>query len=307
MSGAAGWEGLPLHVDALGRGPPVVLLHGYGANSFSFRHWVPALARDHRVLAVDLKGFGAAPKPDDGRYSPVDLADLVVRLVRAMDLRETVLVGHSLGGGVSLLVALRLLDAGELARIRGLVSVAGIAYGQRLPPFARLARWPRLARAILTVVPADPLVRYVLRRVVHDPGVVDRPQVAAYAEPLRSDAAHRSFLAVARQIVPPELEALSGRYPEIDIPALLIWGRQDPVVPLEVGRRLHRALPRSRLRILEACGHLVPEERPRESLELVQAFLRTGLPETDDDDIGRSGSRSLGPGQPMSAPDADGR
>lgn len=285
MTAGDGREDLPLHVDVLGAGRPVVLLHGYAASAFSFRHWIPELARHHRVLAVDLKGFGQAPRPDDGRYSPVDLADPVCRLILTMDLDEVTLVGHSLGGGVALIVALRLLDGGELDRLRGLVSLAGVAYPQRTPPFARAARWPRLARAALKIVPTAPLVRTVLRSVVHDPGIVDRTQVEGYAEPLRSAAAHRSLVDAARRLVPPDLGALAGRYPEIDVPALLVWGRHDPVVPLAVGRRLDRALPRSRLHVLEACGHLPAEERPRESLRLLRAFIR------DPDRLGEAGSR----------------
>lgn len=67
MSRGGGSHGLPLHVEECGRGSPVLLLHGYAASAFSFRHWIPPLARRHRILAVDLKGFGSAPKPDDGR------------------------------------------------------------------------------------------------------------------------------------------------------------------------------------------------------------------------------------------------
>lgn len=273
MTGRDAWEGLPLHVDVRGRGRPVLLLHGYAASSFSFREWIPELARRYRVVAVDLKGFGRAPKPDDGRYAPADLAEPVGRLIIAMDLRGLVLVGHSLGGGVALLTALELLDSGEGGRLAGLVSVSGIAYPQRLPPFARLAARPRLARALLAVTPKRLLVRHVLRSVVHEPRSVHRAQVEGYARPLRSAAARRSLVAAGRQIVPPELATVVARYADLDVPALLLRGRQDRVVPAEVGRRLHRALPRSVLHVLESCGHLPAEERPRESLRRVQEFL----------------------------------
>lgn len=281
-----GTADLPLHVVERGHGLPILLLHGYGASTHSFRHWVPELARDHRVMPLDLKGFGAAPKPDDGRYSPVDLAEPVVELIRRMDLRSVTLVGHSLGGGIALVAALLLLDRGELGRLRGLVSVSGAAYAQALPPFARLARWPRASRVGLALVPKAWMVRRVLESVVHDPGAVDPDQVEGYAEPLRNPATHGPLLAAARQIVPPGLPALTARYPELDVPALLLWGREDRVVPLAVGERLEKDLPRARLVVLERCGHLPAEERPREALRVLREFLAETAPTPDPAGLG---------------------
>lgn len=271
------WEeavsGLPLGVEIRGKGPPVLLLHGYGANRHSFREWVPALVRSHTVILVDLPGFGSAPKGAEQGYSPRDLARPVVDLVLRTDLRDLTLVGHSLGGGVALISALHLLDAGELGRVRALVTVAGTAYRQRLPPFAKLARWPRLCRLGLAALPTSWLVRRVLRSVVFDPDSVDAVQVEGYAAPLRSGAARRALVAAAGQIVPPDLDRLTARYRELDVPALLLWGRQDPVVPLGVGERLARDLPSARLVVFDSCGHLPAEERPYDSLSALNEFL----------------------------------
>ena len=123
---------LPLYVETAGMpaGPDVdtfVLLHGYGASSFTWRYLAPELAKRGHVLLVDMKGFGEAPKPDDGQYGPQDLAELIHRLLVQRRLSRVTLVGHSLGGGVSLLTALRLLDEGE-DRLHRMVLVSGAAY-----------------------------------------------------------------------------------------------------------------------------------------------------------------------------------
>lgn len=270
--GAGGGFSLPLHVEETGEGPPLLLLHGFGANSYTWHRWVPELARDHRVIRVDLKGFGAAPKPDDDAYAPADHAELLLRLVRGRDLRDLTVVGHSLGGGIALLLALRLLEA-EAERLRALVLVAAPAYRQGIPPWIRRARIPLVGRIFLRLVPPRRLIRWVLRSIVHDPSTITRTQVEAYAEPLESADARRALLRTARQIVPPDLERTVRRYPEIGVPALLLYGREDPVVPLEVGERLADALPRARLHVLDACGHDPPEELPEESLAAVRAFL----------------------------------
>jgi pimeloyl-ACP methyl ester carboxylesterase len=264
---------LPLHVEVRGEGPPILLVHGYGASSHSFRLWVPTLAQSHRVILVDLKGFGSAPKPDDDRYSPIDLARPLADLVVRMGLTDLTLLGHSLGGAVILVAALALLDAGELGRLRALVGLAGTAYPQKLPPFAVIAQRPRLFRIALTAIPKRWLIRRVLRTVVYDPGSIDAAQVEGYAAPLRSAGARRALVASARQLVPPDADRLTSRYPELDVPTLLLWGRQDPVVPLGLAKRLRAALPRARLVILDRCGHLPAEEQPAESLRVVEDFL----------------------------------
>ena len=76
------------------------------------------------------------------------------------------------------------------------------------------------------------------------------------------------------RIIPPDLAELTKRIPEIALPTLLLWGKRDWVVPLEVAERLLAALPRARLEVLEDCGHVPSEELPKESLEIVLKFLR---------------------------------
>ncbi len=73
--------------------------------------------------------------------------------------------------------------------------------------------------------------------------------------------------------MPDDLDALNARFPELDVPTLLLWGRHDRVVPLWVGERLASDLPRAELQIFERCGHMPPEELPEETLEAVKAFL----------------------------------
>lgn len=268
---------LPLHVETSGAEPndrvdTFLLIHGYGGSTFTWRYWAPRLAERGHVVQVDMKGFGRAPKPDDGRYAPRDLAELIEALIAERDLRNVTLVGHSLGGGVALLTALGLLDR-DPARLRRLVLVGGAAYEQRLPPFVALAGYPRAISLIVRMLGPRFFVSGVLRAIVHDDSVVSRDQVHAYAEPLGSREGIRALCDAALGIVPPDLDLITARYPEIDRPALLLWGLGDRVVPLSIGQRLARALPRAHLHVLERCGHLPPEELPDESWAVVERFL----------------------------------
>lgn len=278
-----------LHLERSGRPlrPGIelfVLVHGFGASSFTWRRWMPELERRGHVVRVDLLGCGGSPAPHEGPYDPEGQAGLVLDRLRdlaaeagappsgwAGDAGGVTLMGHSLGGGIALFTALEL----ERARtpLRRLVLVAGAAYPQPMPPFVGIARRRVLARAAMDVVPTAVLVRQVLRSIVFDPAVVTDELVEGYARPLDRPGATHALLETARRIEPPNLPALTARYPGLDTPTLLLWGRHDRVVPAWVGQRLARALPRAGLQLLDRCGHLPQDERPDASVAALASFL----------------------------------
>lgn len=281
-SGPAGGFLDALHIERSGLDPRsgsdvFVLIHGYGASTFSWRAWAPALERRGHVVAIDLLGCGQSAMPSDGPYGPVGQADLVLELLERLGAEEGIepgrvtLVGHSLGGGIALLVALALQRAGTQAA--RLVIVSGAAYPQRMPPFVKIAGSPRLARFLLAAVPPRPLTRQVLRSIVFDSSVVTDELVAGYACPLTRKGAAGALIATARRIQPPDFAAITEQYRALAVPTLLLWGRHDRVVPAWVGERLAHALPHARLHVLERCGHLPQDERPGASLGALESFL----------------------------------
>ncbi len=279
-----GGYALPLHVEQYGEGHrQIMMLHGFGANSYTWRSWIGGLAKEHRVWSVELKGHGSAPAPPDDLYSIHDHADLVRRLIVQQDLRQLTLVGHSMGGGVALLVVLRLLEEERLER---LVLVSSAAYPQRLPPFISLSAHGPVSEFGLRLFPKRLLIRLVLRSIVYDRQSVTDAQVAAYAEPFYKAAHRAALIKTATRMIPPDFGEITRRFPEIELPTLLLWGRQDRVVPLAVAEKLLAALPKAQLEVIEECGHVPPEEMPKESLKIVQKFLRSGeddlSPQTPD-------------------------
>ena len=278
----------PLHALRSGRDPgearhALVLLHGFGATSRTWDPWLPALEARGHVVRIDLKGFGGSPKPTDGRYDPEEQARLVVETIGRLGLGPggpadaprpaLVPIGHSFGGSVALLAAMMLADAG--APPAGLVVVAGPAFRQRLPPFVRLARHPEASAALMRGLGARLIVGQVFRSVVYDPGIVTSEMIERYASGLDDAASVRGLLRCAGQVEPQDVDRLTARYPSLDVPTLLLWGRHDRVVPLHVGQRLARALPRATLRVLDRCGHVPQEEMPERSLAEVEAFLES--------------------------------
>ncbi len=268
---------LPLAVETHGLPPgphveTLLFLHGFGASSFTWRYWTGPLGRRAHLVLVDLKGFGSAPKPEDDAYGPHEQAELVHRLILQRGLTNLTIVGHSFGGGVALLLALHLLEE-QPSRLRRLVLLAPAAYRQKLPPFVWFSHRPRLASFVLGLLGVRLVVSRVLRQIVYDPTRVTRSQVEGYAEPLARGPARRALFRAGRAVVPEDLDEVVARYPSITVPVLLLWGRQDPVVPLALGERLATALPDGRLAVLDECGHLAAEEHAEDALEILEAFL----------------------------------
>jgi pimeloyl-ACP methyl ester carboxylesterase len=261
-----------LWVEEIGRGAPILLIHGLGANTYSWRYLAPGLARSHRVLSVDLKGFGRSDKPFDAAYGILDQARLLETLIAAKDLRGLTIVGHSLGGGVALALTVR-LNLRRPATVDRLVLLDSIAYPQPVPLFIELLRTPVLAEVGIAAAPPELEAFKGLLAAYADPDKITWDAVRAYARPLYEEGGRHALLQTAQGIIPANLPALIAAYPTIQQPALLIWCAEDRVVPVGVGRRLARALPRAELSVFTGCGHVPQEEVPALTLARLRAFL----------------------------------
>jgi pimeloyl-ACP methyl ester carboxylesterase len=255
-----------------GKGPPLLLIHGFGASTYTWRHIAPELALTHRVIAVDLKGFGQSDKPFDGRYSVFDQAALLAQLIEDKDLRNLTIVGHSFGGGVALRLALE-ADQRFAGRISKLVLLDSIAYPQNIPVFFRLLDMPLVSHLGVRMVPPSVQTRVALRIAYFDDSKIDPDEVETYAAPLKTAAGKHAIIHSARQIMPEDLAQISERYKSIKLPTLILWCDHDRIVPLEVGLKLRRSLPNSTLRLVEDCGHMPQEEQPASTLKLLKGFI----------------------------------
>jgi len=261
-----------LHVDICGHGPPILLIHGFGASSFTWSKIVSSLAANHRVITVDLKGFGRSKKPRDGRYTLREQAAAVMNVIETLDLSEMILIGHSMGGGVALLLSMA-LEQEAPRRLRRLVLIDSIAYPQRLPHFVILLRLPLVGSLIMGLLPAAWLVRYVLSFAYFDRGKIEPAFVEEYAAPLRCRGGRAALIAAARAIIPPDINQLIEQYRTIRSPVLLLAGRQDRFVPLAIARRLAAAIPNADLKVLDQCGHVPHEEQPEFTMSILREIL----------------------------------
>lgn len=255
-----------------GSGRPLLLIHGFGTSTYTWRRVAPELATNHRVIAVDLKGFGQSDKPMDERYSVFDQAELLAQLIEDRNLRDLTLVGHSFGGGVALLLALE-ADQRLKGRISRLVLLNTLAYPQNMPVFFRMLNMPFFSHVGVRMVPPAVQTRVALKIAYHDDSKIDDSEVEVYAGPLKTAAGKHAIIQSARQIVPEDLDALAERYKSIALPTLILWCDHDRIVPLDVGLKLRRAMPNASLKVVQGCGHMPQEEQPSQTLELMQDFL----------------------------------
>ena len=270
-------SGVTISYEEIGRGSRVLLfLHGFGSSS---RNWADVVGRfdpeSHRILLLDLKGCGASSKPDDGKYSMSDQSEIIIRLIEEERLDGITLIGHSMGGGICLLIALQAAERPPLEeRLEGLVLIDSTAYSTEIPFFIRYLRAPVVRTLVSETLPPRSQAQFVLRRIFYDPDRATDELVERYAGCLRDPEARRAARDMAAQIVPDNHRELAARFPTISQPTLIIWGRDDPVLPVEDAYRLHASLPDSELAVIERCGHVPQEEAPAETYRLIARFLR---------------------------------
>ena len=261
-----------LHFSTYGHGPPILFLHGFGSSSYTWAKIVHPLSSAHKIFAMDLKGFGASEKPEDGRYSLRDQKEAVLAFIDRYALNDLTLVGHSMGGGVALLVAME-LEKRSSGRLHRLVLIDSISCPQRLPLFIRLLRLPLLGPFTLRIVPATWSVYAILRLAYYRTQKIERRTVHEYAAPLRKRAGRAALVATARQLIPPDLDSLVAQYRTLRVPVLILWRQEDRIVPLSIGTCLRNAIPTARFRSFPECGHVPQEEWPALTVSALREFI----------------------------------
>ena len=258
-----------------GNGPrKIVLIHGLAARAQTWTDLVPLFPSDrYTVYLFDLLGSGASSKPRQADYSIRAHSRRLIRFLEQEGLFGVTVIGHSLGGAVVLLSAIEAMLRGERGIISSMVIIGGPGYIQRLPIMAEVFQRKLPAKLFIALYAPDALVKAGLRVAYHDQRLVDREHMARYAPCYRDKEAKRALVETCRSLVPPDQEEITASYGRLDLPVLLLWGRHDQIVPLSQGQRLEAAIPGSKLEVIEECGHNPQEEKPAETMALIEKFL----------------------------------
>jgi pimeloyl-ACP methyl ester carboxylesterase len=250
-----------------GQGPGLLLLHGLGASSFSWRDNVAPLARYFRVLAPDLPGHGRSPAPGDGDYRLEALARGIIDFLDRRGVQQTAVAGNSLGGSLALLLA-----RDWPARISALILLAPAAAQTRLPWIFYPLGLPVLG--LITAILLGPwIIPWALRLAYHRPELITPEVVAGYAAPFR-DLSHRLALRrLCRSLNPWPLDEVEALLAAIHQPVALIWGAQDRILPATQLPWLQARLPQAEVRVLPEVGHAPQEEAPEAVNKIIIDFL----------------------------------
>lgn len=264
------------YLDA-GSGPPVVLLHGLGATNASMLPTLLDLAKDHRVIAPDLPGFGDSTKPLLD-YHAEFFAKWLVHFLDELGIERAHLIGNSMGGRIAIETALRAPE-----RVDRLVLYApAVAFRRlrQLVPVARMIR-PELA-AVPMLVPRTMVVNTLERLFARSTRIAPPWFLSAADEFLRIFATRRgrvAFFSAARQIYldhPWGEQGFWRRLAKLERPSLFIWGDRDFLIPPAFARHVERAVPHATSVVLDDCGHVPQFERPVVTHRLVREFFGRG-------------------------------
>lgn len=268
--------GVRTHYVECGQGPTVVLMHGLSASLWNWWHNIPALAQHFHVVAFDLKGCGNSSKRR-GAYTSEACVSQLIGLLDHLGIQQAALVGHSMGTRVALTTALH-----HPERVRALVLTSPATYPQitrRALNFLILPGVGELYTQLLFSGKIDYLVQRALRSCVHPEAVITDDEI--YWNKLAGGHQKRrlaqTYLRYGRHMRFHKPWPLIERCREIAVPALVVSGDTDRLVPVSYCEQLAQTLPHARLEVWSMTGHLPHVEHAERYNATVSAFLRDQL------------------------------
>ena len=251
-----------------GAGEPVVFLHGFPTSGHLWSDVVPLVPAGHRVVVVDLLGYGRSDRPL-GR--PVGIrahADRIIELLDLLGINYACVVGHDIGGGIAQWMAVRYPQ-----RVSRLCLVDSVAFKE----------WPtrdvKLARAMLPLtrhLPATWLLSILRTDLLR--GYQDHERgarsIELYVRPFASAEGRDAFMEHLLALDSADTVAVAPRLKEIVAPTAVVWGRHDPFLGPSIGQRLHDAIPGATLEVIPTASHFSPEDAPAKIGNAIRDLLK---------------------------------
>jgi magnesium chelatase accessory protein len=257
--------GFVWHVQLMGSGPPLLLVHGTGASTHSWRDLAPILARDFSIVAPDLPGHGFTDTPPAAQMSLPGMGLALGELLRTLGIRPVLAAGHSAGAAILARMCINgLIAPAALIALNGaLVSLRGVP-DQVFSPLAKLFAALPLVPRLFAWRAADTAV--VARLLEQTGSTLDATGVALYARLMRSPAHVAGALAMMANW---DLHSLERDLPRLTTPLFLVVGSNDQTVPPGDALRVRALVPGARIESLPGLGHLAHEERPAETADSI--------------------------------------
>ncbi len=251
-----------------GTGEPVVFLHGFPTSGHLWSDVVTQMPTGHRLVVLDLLGYGRSDPPAGRPLTLRAHADRVVALLDALGIDQACIVGHHLGGGVAQCLALD-----SPSRVSRLALLSSIAF-DRSP-----SRELRVARALMPITRRfGPQLLLQLLRADLERGYADKTRSAhsidRYGRPFNSPHGRDVLLQHLGALDARETVALGKRLGDVRVPTAVVWGQGDPFLPIALGSRLAAAIPDATFSVIPLARHFTPEDNPRAVADAVAALLR---------------------------------
>jgi pimeloyl-ACP methyl ester carboxylesterase len=266
-------HGQPMNFIEAGSGPVLLLIHGMAGTCANWESVIEPLAINHTVIAPDFPGHGASA-PGGGDYSLGSLASALRDLMLTLGHERATLVGHSLGGGVAMQFTYQYPEM-----VERLVLVSSGGLGPDVSPILRAAALPGAELFISATAGIGSRIGSVVGRGFGFLGMrpnADLAEVTRGYATLADPERRKAFVATLRSVVGMEgqrVAALDKLYLAEALPLLIVWGENDPIIPVDHAREAHAQLPSSHLEIFEDTGHVPQMERPGRFIAVLERFL----------------------------------
>ncbi|CAN5784648.1 alpha/beta fold hydrolase [soil metagenome] len=263
-------DGVRVHYQEAGpsSGPPLILIHGFASSTLVWsKVFLEFAAGGFQVIAPDLLGYGYSAKPRAFDYTITAQARMIDRLLDKLGLDQAIIVGSSYGGAIAATLALD-----YPARVEKLVLVGAVTNNDPTKYLLmRLFGSPLIGDILSPLLLGSRLLLKRRMKQVYDrhSWVLDDHRVEARYQPLRTAATHRAIIRTVRRWDADRIQREAHR---ITQSTLLLWGENDPEVPLRYGEQLHDAIKNARLIVFRDCGHLPHEEFPQAFTEVISHF-----------------------------------
>jgi len=246
---------------------PIILLHGTGASLHTWDAWTEVLKAQHRVIRVDLPGFGLTGPTMDGNYQMPVYTHFMNSLMDTLQIKRAVLAGNSFGGDVSWQTAVDYPD-----RVSRLILVDATGYvttADSVPIAFKIVQVPLLSKLLGSILPRS-VIESSIRNVYADPNKVTSELVDRYYDLALRAGNRKAIAARFAQNKPGQNESAIK---QIKVPTLILWGGLDRLITPDNAEKFHRDIAGSQVIIFENLGHVGHEEDPTATVAAVQAFL----------------------------------
>ncbi|NQY87642.1 MAG: alpha/beta fold hydrolase [Colwellia sp.] len=267
-------NGIKTNYHDVGKGDAVLLIHGSGPGVSAWANWrlnIPELAKNHRVIAPDMVGFGYTERPTDNHYSMDDWVEQVIGLLDALNIDKAAVVGNSFGGGLALAIAIRYPERVNKLVLMGSVGVSfdlteGLdkVWGYQ-PSIANM-------KQLLDI--------FAYNRALVSDELAELRYKASIQEGFQESFS--SMFPAPRQRWIEAMQSTSEDIQHIEHKTLIIHGRDDKVIPLDNAYKLIELIKHAQLHVYSECGHWIQIEKMAEFNQLVSNFLQKSLADNYD-------------------------